>query len=200
MVGIACFAMIQARSGWFALDLMLLIVAYDLTHKRIGLAPILMAECRFLLYLTAASVGLNGITPRAFAFAVAIRMYVASSQLPGPRREPEGKFIGWFSAAAYCAGHFYRSFLDESCALQSPALTLHWLGENAARQQIPARHRFIAGRNRARGFDCDFDEFSATYCCLPGFIRCDLVLQNTFLPANEKRSSHHLPDSGAISF
>ncbi len=78
VLGIACFAMIQARSGWFALGLMLLIVAYDLTHKRIGLAPILMAGCRFLLYLTAASVGLNGITPRAFAFAIAIGIYVAA--------------------------------------------------------------------------------------------------------------------------
>jgi 4-hydroxybenzoate polyprenyltransferase len=76
-MGIILIAMINGRSGFFAVGLTMLIVVYDWTHKRIRTGPLLMAGCRFLLYLTAASAGLVGITPRALLFAAALGIYVA---------------------------------------------------------------------------------------------------------------------------
>ena len=60
---------------WSAI-LVLVITAYDFLHKRISWAPVLMAACRFLLYLTAASAGAFGLTPRALGFALALGLYV----------------------------------------------------------------------------------------------------------------------------
>jgi 4-hydroxybenzoate polyprenyltransferase len=77
IVGVVLVARINGRSGMFAVGLTMLIVVYDWTHKRIRTGPLLMAGCRFLLYLAAASAGLAGITSRAFFFAVALGIYVA---------------------------------------------------------------------------------------------------------------------------
>jgi hypothetical protein len=77
VVGVVLIARINGRSGMFAVGLTMLIVVYDWTHKRIRTGPLLMAGCRFLLYLAAASAGLAGITPRALLFAAALGIYVA---------------------------------------------------------------------------------------------------------------------------
>lgn len=75
-VGVALVARINGRSGMFSVGLTMLIIVYDWTHKRIRTGPLLMAGCRFLLYLTAASAGLAGIAPRALFFAAALGVYV----------------------------------------------------------------------------------------------------------------------------
>src|SRR5262245_15812017 len=54
----------------------LIVTAYDFLHKRISWAPVLMAACRFFLYLTAAAAGALGLTPRALGFAFALGLYV----------------------------------------------------------------------------------------------------------------------------
>jgi UbiA prenyltransferase family len=77
VVGVVLLARVNGRSGMFAVGLTMLIVVYDWTHKRIRTGPLLMAGCRFLLYLTAASAGLAGITPRALLFATALGIYIA---------------------------------------------------------------------------------------------------------------------------
>lgn len=53
------------------------ILAYDITHKQLSAAPFIMGGCRFLLYLSAASAGVHGLTPRAVLFAGALSLYVA---------------------------------------------------------------------------------------------------------------------------
>lgn len=60
---------------WSAI-LVFVITAYDFLHKRISWAPVMMAACRFLLYLTAAASGAFGLTPRALGFALALGFYV----------------------------------------------------------------------------------------------------------------------------
>jgi hypothetical protein len=77
VVGVVLVATINGSSGMFAVGLTMLIVVYDWTHKRIRTGPLLMAGCRFLLYLTAASAGLAGITPRVLFFATALGIYIA---------------------------------------------------------------------------------------------------------------------------
>jgi 4-hydroxybenzoate polyprenyltransferase len=60
----------------FGFILVLVITAYDFLHKRIAWAPVLMAACRFLLYLMAAAAGALGLTSRAFGFAIGLALYV----------------------------------------------------------------------------------------------------------------------------
>jgi UbiA prenyltransferase family len=76
IAGIILISTINNRSGLLAIGLTLLIVTYDWSHKHIRTAPLLMAGCRFLLYLTAAAAGLSGITPRAVIFGAALGIYV----------------------------------------------------------------------------------------------------------------------------
>ncbi len=60
----------------FGVILVIVIAAYDFLHKRIAWAPLLMATCRFLLYLMAAAAGVLGLTTRAFGFAIGLALYV----------------------------------------------------------------------------------------------------------------------------
>src|SRR5204863_4939889 len=52
------------------------IVLYDSVHKFFMLAPVLMAACRFLLYILAASAAKNGVTGLAVWSAIALACYV----------------------------------------------------------------------------------------------------------------------------
>jgi UbiA prenyltransferase family len=76
IAGLVVASLINAHVLRFGLILVVVIVAYDFLHKRLSWAPILMATCRFLLYLTAAAAGVLGVTPRALSFAVALALYV----------------------------------------------------------------------------------------------------------------------------
>ena len=58
------------------LGLGLCIVAYDLVHKLTALAPLLMAGCRFLLYLVAGSAALDGISAKLLWCAGALAAYI----------------------------------------------------------------------------------------------------------------------------
>ena len=60
----------------FGVILVIVIAAYDFLHKRIAWAPLLMATCRFLLYLMAAAAGVLGLTTGAFGFATGLALYV----------------------------------------------------------------------------------------------------------------------------
>lgn len=77
VVGVGLIAKVDGSSGIFAIGLAMLIVIYDWTHKRIRTGPLLMAGCRFLLFLVAASAGLAGINSRTFLCASALGIYVA---------------------------------------------------------------------------------------------------------------------------
>lgn len=74
--GVLVFATLNRHVFVAGLFLAVLIAAYDLAHKRIVWAPVLMAGCRFLLYLAAASAGMIGITLRAIWFATALALYI----------------------------------------------------------------------------------------------------------------------------
>jgi 4-hydroxybenzoate polyprenyltransferase len=63
-------------TAWLAVLLVTLIVLYDAVHKWITFAPVLMAGCRLLLYLVAASAADRGVTGLAGWSALALAAYV----------------------------------------------------------------------------------------------------------------------------
>lgn len=64
------------ETGILAVTLLVCILAYDAIHKHFALSPFLMATCRFLLYLTAASVGAWGINGTAIWSALVLSLYI----------------------------------------------------------------------------------------------------------------------------
>jgi len=76
-VGAACLCPLSPTTAVLAVALISLILAYDGLHKRIVHGPLLMAGCRFLLYLVAASTAACGIGPAALIGAVGLAAYVA---------------------------------------------------------------------------------------------------------------------------
>jgi len=68
---------VGSSTGCLGLALVSTILLYDALHKRIVWAPVLMAACRFLLYLLAASVGEHGVTGWAWWCGLALAFYVA---------------------------------------------------------------------------------------------------------------------------
>ena len=74
--GGALLALLGLTTALVTLGLGLCIVAYDLVHKRTALAPLLMAGCRFLLYLVAGAAALGGINAKLLWCAGALAAYI----------------------------------------------------------------------------------------------------------------------------
>jgi hypothetical protein len=66
-----------SRATWLGLLLLAAIVSYDALHKRTALAPLIMAACRFLLYLVAAAAVENRIAVGVIWHGLALAAYVA---------------------------------------------------------------------------------------------------------------------------
>jgi 4-hydroxybenzoate polyprenyltransferase len=65
----------NTAGAWVAI-LVICILLHDAIHKVIGFAPLLLAACRFVLYVVAASVADDGVTGLAIWSALALAAYV----------------------------------------------------------------------------------------------------------------------------
>ena len=74
--GLAMLFFIGVPTGMLGMSLVLCILLYDAVHKIITFAPIIMAGCRFLLYLVAASTGVDGITGWPVWCGLALASYI----------------------------------------------------------------------------------------------------------------------------
>ena len=83
------------RSALLGLALVMAIVVYDLVHKQVGCAPLLVAGCRGLLYLTAAAAGASGLTRPALLGALAITGYVAGLSFLARRESTDHRMPRW---------------------------------------------------------------------------------------------------------
>jgi len=75
-VGWLTFLPLGVSAAGFAGLLVICIVAYNAVHKKTRLAPLLMAGCRFLLYLAAGSAARSSIGEPVFLFAFALFCYI----------------------------------------------------------------------------------------------------------------------------
>ena len=75
-LGTLCLVMLGRSTAVLAVLLVLAIVLYDAVHKAITFSPLLMAACRFLLVLVAASAAWNGVTGLAIWSALALAAYI----------------------------------------------------------------------------------------------------------------------------
>src|ERR1041385_7250592 len=61
-VGTVLLVLLGRTTGALTALLLLGIILYDAVHKHVGLSPLLMAGCRFFLYLVAASAAERGLS------------------------------------------------------------------------------------------------------------------------------------------
>jgi 4-hydroxybenzoate polyprenyltransferase len=74
--GVACLFLFNQATIICALLLAVAILVYDAIHKIFAFSPLLMAGCRFLLVLLAASTGWQGITGLAIWTALVLGAYI----------------------------------------------------------------------------------------------------------------------------
>lgn len=75
--------------------LLLTIVVYDVVHKWVAFSPIIMAGCRFWLFLLAASVGDAGITGYAMWGAVVLSLYIVGLSYIARRESLTSPIAAW---------------------------------------------------------------------------------------------------------
>lgn len=71
------------------------ILIYDATHKALAVSPLLMALCRFLLYLLAASTGVRGISGPAIWGGVALAGWIVGLSYVAKRESTTGRLPRW---------------------------------------------------------------------------------------------------------
>ena len=85
--------------GWttiiFSLWLVLAILVYDAVHKAVAFSPLLMALCRFFLFLMAASTGDEGIAGQALWSAIALALYITGLSYVAKSESTRGPLRYW---------------------------------------------------------------------------------------------------------
>jgi len=88
-----------AVQGWVTAVLAGLLTAsvilYDAVHKRVTLSPVLMAACRWFLFLTVASIGERGVTGEAVWAAVALAAWIVGLSYIARRESRRGPMAYW---------------------------------------------------------------------------------------------------------
>ncbi len=75
-LGLLCLFFLGTSTSILALILAACILLYDWVHKMVAFSPVLMAACRFFLYLVAASTGGSGVTGLALWSALVLACYI----------------------------------------------------------------------------------------------------------------------------
>ena len=89
---------LSMQGWWTALLACLLagsVVLYDAVHKRVTLSPVLMAACRFFLFLTVASMGEAGVTGEALWAALALSAWIVGLSYIARRESRRGPLAYW---------------------------------------------------------------------------------------------------------
>jgi 4-hydroxybenzoate polyprenyltransferase len=94
-LGMAGLAWLGAATAVWALLLAGCIVFYNAIHKIMVIAPVLIGACRFLVYVAAASVGLNGVTGEAIWKGLALAGYIVGLSSLARKETAPGRLQYW---------------------------------------------------------------------------------------------------------
>ena len=93
--GTVILILLGGTTGVLAVVLLSCIVVYDAIHKLVGTAPVLMAACRFFLYLVAASTATRGISGLAIWSALVLAAYIVGLSLLARQESTRGALNSW---------------------------------------------------------------------------------------------------------
>ncbi len=95
MLGMVLLAFFGTGTGILAFLLVVSILIYDVVHKLIAFSPLLMALCRFFLFLTAASAAESGVTGLAIWSAFALAIYIVGLSYVAKSESTRGALRYW---------------------------------------------------------------------------------------------------------
>ncbi len=93
--GAVALILLGTTTGVLSVILLACILVYDAAHKLIAFAPVLMACCRFALYLVAASTGANGVSGLALWSGIALAAYIIGLSHLARRESTKGAISCW---------------------------------------------------------------------------------------------------------
>jgi len=100
--GTVILVLLGRSTGVLATLLLVCIVLYDALHKVIGISPLLMAACRFFLFLVAASAASQGVNGLAVWSALALAAYIIGLSYLA-RHESTGGTLNFWPASLLAA-------------------------------------------------------------------------------------------------
>jgi 4-hydroxybenzoate polyprenyltransferase len=95
VAGLICFIVLGYTTALLALLLAGCIFVYDAIHKMFAFSPFLMAVCRFLLVLAAASTGYDGVTGLAIWSALVLASYIVGLSYLARKESTHGSLRHW---------------------------------------------------------------------------------------------------------
>lgn len=120
-MGTVTLVLLGPVTGALTAILLLCIVLYDAVHKLVDFSPVLMAACRFFLYLVAASTAQEGVTGLAIWSAFALAAYIIGLSYLARRESTRSVLSYWpcyllcvpilLALAANAAGYHLRTVL-----------------------------------------------------------------------------------------
>jgi len=96
-LGLGAIILVQMGSTTATLTILLVgcILLYDAIHKLVAVSPLLMAVCRILLYLVAASVSTRGVAGLAVWSALAMGAYIVGLSYLARKETSRGPLSNW---------------------------------------------------------------------------------------------------------
>jgi 4-hydroxybenzoate polyprenyltransferase len=95
VAGLGCMLFLGMKTALLAALLVVCIVIYDAIHKVLTISPVLMATCRFLLYLAAASTGSEGVTGASVWCGLALGAYIVGLSYAASKESGRAVFSYW---------------------------------------------------------------------------------------------------------
>ncbi len=95
LAGWACFVPLGTSALVYSLALVIVIVLYDVVHKKTSLAPLLMAACRFFLYLAAASAAQSGVGAPTTWHALGLSAYIVGLSYIARKESTSSTKVTW---------------------------------------------------------------------------------------------------------
>ncbi|MEW6303402.1 MAG: UbiA family prenyltransferase [Verrucomicrobiota bacterium] len=93
--GFALMLPFGSETTFYAVLLLGSIVLYDATHKQLSWSPLIMAACRFFLFLAASSVGANGVNGLTIWCAAALASYITGLSYVAKHESAPGMLRFW---------------------------------------------------------------------------------------------------------
>jgi hypothetical protein len=133
ILGTVLLVFFGSSTAILAILLVISILLYDVIHKAIAFSPVLMALCRFFLFLTAASTGEEGVTGLAIWSALALALYVVGLSYVAKGESTRGPLRYWpcflLAAPIFLAYMVNEGEYKSRSTLLSAILTL-WIFRN----------------------------------------------------------------------
>lgn len=127
IAGLGCLFLIRTSTGILGMMLVGCILVYDAVHKVITLSPVLMAGCRFLLYVIAASTGVEGVSGWAVWCGLALAAYIVGLSFLA-RKESTGGTVNYWSGLALAVPIFLALLMNAGIYRQNAWLLSAALG------------------------------------------------------------------------